>query len=96
MSSEQHPAETIAEILDALVPGRSGRELDDLVAGMEASKRVRVVNSRRGAMIIAALRAEPHNLSWNQIARLLDMKPSTARNWAKQVVDAPPNVAPDA
>jgi len=80
--------ETIGQVLDALVPGHTGR-LEDLVAGHQACKRIRVVNSRRGGIIVAALRAEPHNLSWTECSELLGEPVSTLRNWAKPVLKSP-------
>lgn len=95
--------ETLDEVVAALLPGRSGAgeiTVEELVAALIASGELRIVNSRRGGVIVEELRRR--KISWPQMSRLSGYAQSTIRNWGKRppgIPDAPPDATdapPDA
>lgn len=78
-------SETIEEVLANLgVPVGDTVTVDDLVAGLNASRRLRENNSRWGGMLVAALRAPgPDRLSWHQIFVRTGIKRGRALGWSR-------------
>ena len=73
--------ESVEEVLAKLGVEPTGDAVEDLVAGMKASKALRESNSRWGGILVAAMRSA--GLSWAQIFRRTGIKRGRALGWSR-------------
>jgi hypothetical protein len=71
--------------ITALLGDRAtGRVRDDLVAAIEEIKAIRRENSRRGALVLNALRRDSG--SWGTVGYLTGLSRQTAQRWGNKVI----------